>query len=187
MHIFKNNVLALFLLLASNVSIYADTQADQFNVVKNLQLQLIPFNEAEHGSQAHAVYQKAFGWPTDTNAPFLSPNGSSAYALLFDGCVVGIIIYRDSRIGNGKIERYVSRLAINPAYQSQHCGTFLMLQFEEISRKQGIFQIALTSLDSAKSFYRKLGFTQHGGSHMVKQLISDLMPDDIQGNAPQHA
>ena len=52
----------------------------------------------------------------------------------------------------------VRQMAVAPDFQGKGAGRFLLLQTEEVLRKQGIFKVVLHARKTASGFYSKLGY-----------------------------
>lgn len=106
------------------------------------------------------VLQKPLGLPPGSE--IFAQETESLHLLAIEGKkVVGCILFYPETETTGR----VSQLAISDEYQGKRFGRQIMNTLETVLFKKGIEEIYLHVLEEAASFYRQLGYEEHGNPY----------------------
>jgi ribosomal protein S18 acetylase RimI-like enzyme len=90
-----------------------------------------------------------------------------------DGCLIGFAI-----MGFGEHSAHLNLLAVDPNHQGRGIGQALVRWLEESAVVAGTFLIGLeirARNDSARRFYRRLGYAEVGWAHRYYSGIEDAV------------
>lgn len=106
------------------------------------------------------VLQKPLGLPPGSEQ--FPKESESLHLLAMDGKkVVGCILFHPESEKTGR----VSQLAVSDEYQGKRFGRQIIHVLEKMLSKKGIEEIYLHVLEEATSFYRQLGYEEHGSPY----------------------
>jgi ribosomal protein S18 acetylase RimI-like enzyme len=155
-------------------------------------MKLVPFNAELHADAADWIHCQNFRgnardiFSSDTFSDMLEDLDSS-YTIkicILNNSVIGLIVYRDEKIGTSSYRRHIHYIAIHKKLHGKGYGTACMQQCEQEHHDKNIAELMLESMpsDRAIRFYERLGFTRLSPNSLVmskKITQSDSEPINV--------